>query len=158
MHSRSSEVGVCRGPGVTMLCLRCRREGLTNMEQCCFEPTSCSTWRLMLGHAPPQTSWRRVQKGWLHMSEWNDPKNLVYIRGVHQVNYKMKQIAPPLFSLSFAFFVLLIQICGYDLSMFNKCQDNVLIYIVELLCCSTCSQQLDLMILNESPPTQDILF
>lgn len=58
---------------------------------------------------------RAKNKGWLFMCEQNSQKNLICIRGMHQVNYKRMQIRPlailSFSSFSFAFFVAPPQLC-----------------------------------------------
>lgn len=58
---------------------------------------------------------RAKNKGWLCMCEQNSQKNLIYIRGMHQVNYKRMQIRP-LAILSFSSLSLLLSLSHHPSS------------------------------------------
>lgn len=90
------------------------------------------------------TFWRRAQKGWLHMHDWNGPKSFLYIRGMHQANFNKWSRSVPLclFCLSFTFFVLLIHIWTihmagqmWDLRTGGLCPLSLFSTFISLLLC-----------------------
>lgn len=67
-------------------------------------PVSPGDWSSVMPHLR-LTFWRRAQKGWLHMHDWNDPKSFLYIRGMHQTNFHKWSRSVPLSLLPFFHFL-----------------------------------------------------